>query len=113
MLPPNNSGDRLPTFQFKDGDLLEREYDTPQGTVGLLAEIKIEGKTLHLNDIAVYPIKTSGKLSIGPGQVIAARRELALYAKNAGFEKLHITAKRTSGAKPGKLPDRWIDLTKL
>ena len=77
----------------------------------MLAQVDIEGKTLHLRDIAIYP-KGTQRIDIGARDVLALRQQLADEAKQMGFEKLHITGLRYSGANPGKEVDLWIDLTK-
>jgi hypothetical protein len=39
---------------FRPGDIVDRSFQTSHGAVEMLAEV-IEGATLHLKDIAIYP----------------------------------------------------------
>ena len=94
---------------FKSGDIITREFKTAKGMVELAAEAVVEGKQLHLKDIAVFP-KAAGKLNVGAGEVRAMRQQLAEEARGLGFEQLRITGTRVSGAKPGKAVDVTMDL---
>ncbi|TWT35622.1 Bifunctional hemolysin/adenylate cyclase precursor [Posidoniimonas corsicana] len=102
---------QAPRTLFKNGELFEAAFDTSKGKVGLLAETVVDGKTLRLKDVVIEPLKT-GKLNIGPKEVLAARQQLIEQARAAGFEKLIISGKRLTGANKGKLVDLTIDLTK-
>jgi hypothetical protein len=91
--------------------LFERAFETPEGVVDVLAEVEVEGTTLHFKDIAVYP-RDVEKIPPGSGAVRSAMNELAEEAASEGFEFLRITGIRYSGANPGREYDRTIDLTK-
>jgi RHS repeat-associated protein len=99
----------LPSFQ--SGQLFERSFETSEGVVDVLAEIEVEGTTLHLKDIAIYP-RGVEQLSPGTGAVLGAMNEIVQEAKSQGFELLRITGLRYSGANEGKEVDRTIDLTR-
>jgi hypothetical protein len=86
-------------------------FSPPKGTIEMLAETSIKGKTLHLKDVAIYP-KGVQKLQIGHREVAALRDQLANEAKKLGFKKLRITGHRYTGANKGKDVDLIIDLTK-
>ena len=37
----------------KTGDLFQKTFTTSKGNVGLLAEVEVQGKVLHLKDVVV------------------------------------------------------------
>lgn len=96
--------------EFLHGELFEATFDTLQGKVGLLAEVSIEGGTLHLKDIVVEPIK-HGRLAIGSREVLAAQAQLIAKAQAAGFITLRISGERLTGANPGRQVELIIDLS--
>lgn len=77
----------------------------------MAAEAIINGRSLHLKDIAVFP-KGAEKLDIGMREVLKLRGQLADEIGSMGFDTLRITGQRVSGANPGKAIDMTIDLTK-
>jgi hypothetical protein len=77
----------------------------------LLAEVQIEGDTLLLNDIAVYPLDVE-QLDVGTRTLVLLRDTLAVEFAGMGFKRLRITRKRRSEALPGKTIDVEIDLTR-
>jgi hypothetical protein len=80
--------------------------------VELLGEVEISGTTLHLRDIALYPVGTD-RATIGLVALIrAARTDLIDAARAAGFEQLRISGTRLSGKTPGRIVDLTIDLTR-
>lgn len=98
----------------KPGDLFERTFDTTKGPVGLLAEVEVNGTTLHLKDLVIYG-QGQTPLTGLTREVLAARSQLMKEAKSMGFEKLRITGERvqsSSSANPGHCIDVTIDLTK-
>lgn len=99
------------TAPFKSGDVIVKELSTGKGSVEIAAETVINGRTLHLKDIAVYP-KGTDALSLGTREVMALRNQLAAEARGMGFDTLRITGTRLTGANPGKTVDLTIDLTK-
>ena len=96
---------------FKGGQLFEKVFDTSQGKVGFLSETIINGKTLHLKDIVIEPVKT-GVLKVGIKEVSALKEQLITQTRAAGFDKLILTGERLTGANPGKIVELIIDLTK-
>jgi len=99
------------SLPFKQGEIVVKEMATSKGTLEMAAETVIQGKTLHLKDVAIFP-KGAESFELGAKEVIELRAQLAAEAKSLGFESLRITGKRLTGAKPGKLVDVTIDLTK-
>jgi hypothetical protein len=89
--------------------MLVWSFETPSGTVEIIAEVVIEGSCLHLKDIAIYP-RGAVKLSVGVREVLSARGRLAREARALGFRQLRVTGRRLSGANPGRLVDFTIDL---
>jgi hypothetical protein len=97
-----------------DVELLERTFQTPRGPIDFLAEIVVEGKTVILRSVVVYP-RGSSKLTGLTRETLAARTQLKNEAKAWGFEKLRITGQRvqsSSSANPGHAIDITIDLTR-
>ena len=86
---------------FVHGDLFEYRFETVAGEVGFLAEVEIEGTTLHLRDIAVYPTGPSQALAVGAAEVLRCFSLLEDLARDEGFDDLRITGQRLSGANPG------------
>ncbi len=78
----------------------------------MLAEVVIEGDTIHLKDIAIFP-RTVQPLTGLIREIMAAMDELAEDARQLGFKKLRISGQRTytsTSANPGKAVDVTIDL---
>lgn len=90
--------------------LFEWSVDLEHATIELLAEPIVEGKTLHLKDIAVYP-RATDTADIGARAVLTIRNQLTERARRAGFARLRVTGTRLSGAKRGRTVDITIDLT--
>src|SRR5277367_5171057 len=86
---------------FLKNDLFEYRFETVAGTIGFLAEVEIDGDTLHLKDVAVYPIGSSTAVAAGTGEILKALRVLEGLAREQGFRRLRITGQRLSGANPG------------
>jgi hypothetical protein len=99
------------TAPFKSGEIITREFASSGGPVEMAAEAIINGRTLHLKDIAVFP-KGAEKLDIGMKEVLRLRAQLADEVAGMGFDTLRITGTRLTGANPGKAVDMTIDLTK-
>lgn len=91
---------------FADGELYERSFETPAGTIDVLAEIVVTGRRIELRDIAVYP-RGSVRLTVPPGELLAWARLALSELADAGFDELRVTGARLSGAGPG----RRLDLT--
>jgi hypothetical protein len=97
---------------LRSGDLFEWAVLAAGVRVELLAEVEIDGGTLHLRDVAVYAVGSErATVGIRP-LVVAARRELFPRLRAAGFTRLRITGVRLTGARPGRIVDVTIDLEK-
>jgi hypothetical protein len=86
---------------FLSGELFEYRFDTEAGAIGFLAEVEIDGDTLHLKDIAVYPVGPAAALEAGTPAIWRSLRILEDLARQQGFVKLRITGQRLTGANPG------------
>lgn len=86
---------------FLRGELFEYRFDTEAGAIGFLAEVEIDGDTLHLKDIAVYPVGPATVLEAGAGTIWRSLRILEDLARKQGFVRLRITGQRLTGANPG------------
>jgi hypothetical protein len=97
---------------FTHGELFERILQTSKGPVGMLAEVVIVDKLLHLKDVVIYgQEQLSGLLR----ELLQAKTHLINQARAAGFETLRLSGQRVAGsssANPGKVVDIIIDLTK-
>ncbi|MFN0091274.1 MAG: hypothetical protein ACKVWR_13560 [Acidimicrobiales bacterium] len=94
---------------FATGDLYERSMETRAGAVDVLAEVVVDGTRIELRDIAVYP-RNAGRLQVSTAELLGwARLALAELAA-AGFEELHVTGTRLSGARRGRRVDVRIRL---
>ena len=96
---------------FIHGELYERAFETRAGVVELLAEVVIDGSTLELRDLAVYPT-ASQRLHVSPAELLGAARQALQDAREQGFEVVKITATRLTGARPGRRVTLEIRLTK-
>jgi RHS repeat-associated protein len=102
---------RTTTAPFKSGEIITREFASSGGPVEMAAEAIINGRSLHLKDIAVFP-RGAESLDIGMREVLRLRGQLADEVAGMGFDSLRITGTRLTGANPGKVVDMTIDLTK-
>jgi len=96
---------------MRSGDFFERVFATSADDVGLLAEVEIEGSTLVLKDVAVYPVEPV-RLSLSPATLVGFRDALAIDLAARGFDSLRLIGIQFSGAAPGKKVDVTIDLTR-
>jgi hypothetical protein len=95
---------------LRPGDLFEWSFVVEDVRVELLAEVAIDGKLLHLRDVAVFPVGTE-RMAVGTGALIAAaRNELFPRLRAAGFTGLRITGVRLTGARRGRIVDLTINL---
>jgi hypothetical protein len=97
--------------KLKSGGLYEKTFTTPVGRIGILAEVDIEGSTVILADVAVYPLDTE-HLEVEVQMLVRLRDALAAELAAMGFHRLRITGKRLSGASPGKSIAFTVDLTR-
>jgi hypothetical protein len=100
------------------GELFERSFDVAGAVIELLAEVVVEGSTLHrcetstlhLRDIAIFPAGTE-RASVGPRALLQVLlSEFVPELRGYGFDRLHITGTRLTGAHPGRNVDLTIDL---
>jgi hypothetical protein len=85
---------------------------TPLGPVDVLYDLRVEGDTLHLSSLTVYP-RSPTPLSGVLRELLTARSQVVQYARELGFARLRITAHRaaqSSSANPGKVIDVIIDI---
>jgi hypothetical protein len=98
------------TGGFEPGALFEWSIDVEDVRVELLAEVEIDGPTLHLRDVAVFPSGTE-QATVGTAALLRElRQELIPRVRAAGFEQLRFTGTRLSGARPGRTLDITINL---
>jgi hypothetical protein len=86
---------------------------TSKGPVDVLYDLREEGETLHLKDIAIYARQSEPLFGV-LRELLAARSQIARYAREAGFAKLRISGHRSlasSSTNPGKPIDVTIDLS--
>jgi len=98
-----------PAKASRSPEMIYRAYESPKGTVEMLANARKDGSTLHLADIAVYP-RGAKKLELGMRDLLLLKNQLLSEARAEGFSKVHITGTRLTGAKPGKHPDLWFEV---
>lgn len=92
------------------GDLFERSYEVDGQTVEFLAEVAIDGPTLHLRDVAIFP---AGADRASPGAAAllrVLRSELLAELRSFGFTAVRVTGTRLSGAAAGRSVDIVIQL---
>jgi RHS repeat-associated protein len=96
---------------FKSGDFVVRYYQYGDEIIEVGGEAVVEGGTLILRGVMVYP---QGKpyVDIGVRGVLAIKEQLVMEAQALGFSALRVTGWRTSGANPGKEIDVFINLVK-
>ena len=95
---------------LRSGRLFEAGFAIEGVRIELLAEVEISGTTLHLRDLAVYPVGTR-RASVGLVPLLrVVRIELLAGARAAGFEQLRISGARLSGTDPGRIVELTIDL---
>lgn len=96
--------------RLEAGALFEWHVVVEGVPIELLAEIVVSGATLHLRDVAVFPVGVEhADVGLSP-LVRAARSELFPDLRAAGFSRLRVTGIRLSGASPGRIVDLTIDL---
>ena len=65
--------------------MFDKVFETSQGKVGFLAETIVNGKTLHLKDIDIEPVKT-GVLKVLIKEVSALKDQLIAQALAADYD---------------------------
>ncbi|HET7489284.1 MAG TPA: hypothetical protein VFJ85_15235 [Acidimicrobiales bacterium] len=95
---------------IRSGDLFEWATVAAGVRVELLAEVEIEATTLHLRDVAVFPVGVDRAVVGARALVAAARAELFPGLRAAGFTRLRVTGERLTGPRRGRIVDLTIDL---
>ncbi len=81
---------------MRDGAIYRHPLDTPAGKIRTWATVSVEGSTVTLNDVGIYPERPGDPaIEIGLRELVRLRDEVAAYAALAGYETLHITAVRS------------------
>jgi hypothetical protein len=81
---------------LRDGAVYRHPLDTPAGKVRTWATVSVEGSTVTLNDVSIYPERPGAPaLALGLRELVRLRDEVAANAALAGYETLHIKAVRT------------------
>ena len=90
--------------------LFERSYKIGDETIELLAEVEIDGSTLHLRDVAVFPAGTR-RADVGAAAVLRVlRSELLPELRSFGYTLVRITGTRLSGSGPGRSLDLTVEI---
>jgi RHS repeat-associated protein len=105
-------------FRDYDGDNIVRTFRTPDGLIEMSAQINIDGDTLELTNISIFPYPEGvRRRSPGSTAMRSILRQHMDAARDQGFKKLRITGRRVSGASfnplnmnSGTRIDRTIDL---
>ncbi len=96
--------------RLRTGEFLEWHADIEDTRIELLAEVEVSGTTLHLRDVAIYPVGVD-RGAVGVAALLrAARAGLFPAVREAGFDRLRVSGTRLSGARPGRIVDVTIDL---
>jgi len=96
--------------RLRTGELFEWHAVVAGVRIELLAEIEVDGATLHLRDVAIYAVGV-GLAEVGAAALVqAARAGLFAAIRAAGFSRLRITGTRLSGASAGRIVDLTIDM---
>jgi RHS repeat-associated protein len=96
---------------FRNGERVQRFFETAQGRVEMLYRVNIQDRTLHLDGVSVFP-HFAERLNPGSAAVQQGLRTLMSEARAQGFETLRITGERISGAGPGRIQDLVLNLKK-
>jgi hypothetical protein len=96
--------------RLEAGELFEWHVVVEGVPIELLAEVEVSGSTLHLRDVAVFPVGVE-RADVGLRPLVrAARSKLFPDLRAAGFSRLRVTGTRLSGVSPGRIVDLTIDL---
>jgi hypothetical protein len=96
---------------FRNGERIQRFFETTQGRVEMLYRVNVQGSTLQLDRISIMP-QFAERLNLGSPVVQQGLRTLMTEARSQGFETLRLTGMRISGANPGRIQDVLINLKK-
>ncbi|MDL2273422.1 hypothetical protein LJC34_02605, partial [Oscillospiraceae bacterium OttesenSCG-928-G22] len=118
---PSGAGRSKPTgaagqIVFEDGELFESAWTLSDGTkIRAIAETSIDGKTLHLQDIAIYSDVGDIPNAVGSSAFKRTLDSLVHQARAQGFEKFTVSWQRamnSTSANPGQVFSYTYDLTK-
>ena len=97
--------DRLRTGELLNGTPTSRAYASSSSP-----RRDVSGTTLHVRDVAIYPVGIE-RGAVGVAFLLRAARDgLFPAVRAAGFERLRVSGTRLSGARPGRIVDVTIDL---
>lgn len=94
---------------FRTGGIIDRTVQTTAGPVRIIAQVDVEGTTVTIRDIAIYPTESEAPLSAGVSEMRQAIKPILSEAKEAGLTKAKIEYHRTGGISPGT--DRTLTIT--
>jgi len=77
-------------------DIFIKEFPTAREPLVFRGEVEIDGSTLHLKDIGIFPAQ-SRRASASISELRGIFDQLAEQARSEGFNKLRITGVRVSG----------------
>ena len=81
---------------MRDGAIYRHPMDTPAGKIRTWATVTVDGSTVTLNDVSIYPERPGDpSIEIGLRELVRLRDEVAANAALAGYETLRITAVRS------------------
>jgi hypothetical protein len=81
---------------MRDGAVYRHPLDTPAGKIRTWATVTVDGSTITLNDVSIYPERPGDPaLALGLRELVRLRDEVAANAALAGYETLRITAVRS------------------
>lgn len=97
--------------RWRDGEPFETTFQMSVGPIDVLAEVAVEGRTLGLHEIAVYP-RGSTRSRVPTSELVGHVRSMLVGLAAEGFDVVRITGTRLSGASPGRRIDLTIRLVK-
>jgi hypothetical protein len=82
---------------LRDGAVYRHPIDTPAGRLRTFSTVKVDGSTVILNDVSIYPGApgSTERVEVGLRELVRLRDEVAANAALAGYERLRIKAVRT------------------
>jgi len=107
-LAPGAGAGAAAAGRIANGDF-ERTFETAAGSIRVFAEVASKGKTLVMNNLLVYP-DNAERLQAGAGAVRAGFRAIEQMARSAGYDQLIVNYSRTTGANPGRIAQKIIEL---
>ena len=93
----------LPTVEFL-GKSYDRFYELPEGTIGVIADVYVDGQTVVLQDLSIYAVNHE-RLDIGVAKLLSIRRLIEADVRQLGYTGIRITGMRLTGASPRREVD--------